>query len=268
MSRSRRRRAQSANINAEIGFDPTRSVPDPKFRPVSLANAKEGWRAWRVKKELPAYGLAPRLMSATYGYDWAPKRKAEADCQICADPDMGGEGVPGVECSCGFYSAKSLRHLMQMGYHLYTDIDEAKEFKIIGQVACWGKVVEGTQGWRSQYAYPTYLILPFEMGVEFGTRIRESFGCKVRLMNFLKQPYEITDEFVQGLLDGKPHFEAPKPEPKASRRVGHKHLKFLGRTVSEPYMKADVKVIDVVWDVTADKPGVPTKMDDLEFERI
>jgi hypothetical protein len=262
MSRRRRRRASQVNIGGH-DVNPASLVPDPHFKPVNLEQAKEGWRAWSVSKELPAYGLAPKLRSVTHDYDWAPKRKAEAHCGMCEDEG----GVPGVECGCGFYSAKSLKHLMQMGYHTYSDIDESKQFKIVGQVACWGKVIEGTQGWRSQYAYPVFLFLPYEMGFQFGQRIRDAYGCKVRLLNFLKQPHEITDEFIQGLLSGKPQMPTIEKATKQGRRVGHKQLRFNGHTASDAYERGGRQVIDVVWDVTPERT-VPTLVDNLMFEAV
>jgi hypothetical protein len=261
MSRNhRRRRPASVDVGGQR-VNPAAMTPDPNFKPVDLSMAKEGWRAWQVSTQMPAFGLAPKLHSVAHTYHWAPKRKAEAACNLCEET----EGVPGVECSCGFYSAKSLQHLMKMGYHLYNDIDETKQFKIVGQVACWGKVIEGTQGWRSQFCYPTYLIIPFEMGAQFGARIRDAYGCKVRIMNFLKQPHEITDEFVQSLLDGKPQLQAMTRPTRQGRRVAHRQLKFVGRATSDAYERDGKKLIDVIWDVTPEKT-VAIQVEHLAFE--
>jgi hypothetical protein len=265
-NRNRRPRAVGSTNIGRIN-NPAALAPDPKFQPVKLAGAKEGWRAWAVDRKLPAYGLAPKLYSVTHTYHWAPKRKAEAFCEYCANDETGESTVPGVDCSCGFYSAKSLKHLMRMGYHSYGDIDEANQFKIVGQVANWGKVIEGTQGWRSQYSYPTYLMLPFEMGHEFGARIRDAYGCQVRLLNFLKAPEEITDEFIADLLAPQPKLK-PIQRPKSTgRRVAHKDLKFNGRTASEPYERQGERMVDVIWDVN---PGrkVAIRIQHLYFEPV
>ena len=87
------------------------------------------------------------------GYTWYPMQAAEAEC--------GKDHTPGdARCGCGFYSAKSLKHLIHLGYHSYGDYDQDRYTKVVGQVACWGQVTEGTQGWRSQYAYPVMLFVP------------------------------------------------------------------------------------------------------------
>jgi hypothetical protein len=262
MSKRRRRTAASMSI-AGRPFDPTKSVADPNFKPVSIEHAKEGWRAWVIDRTKPRFGLPVKMSSVSHGYEWTPRRKAEAECGMCSQP--GQEGVPGVGCSCGFYSAKSLKHLMRMGYHLYHDIDEAKQFKVVGQVACWGKVIEGTQGWRTQYAYPTYLMVPFEMGFDWSRLLKDSYGCKVRLLNFLKQPDEITDEFLEALMAGKAPQTPVRSASQRGRRVAHRALQFTGRVASDPYERAGKRVIDVVWDVTPDRT-VPIKFDDLQFE--
>jgi hypothetical protein len=242
---------------------PVPSVPDPAFRPIEVGQAREGWRAWRVSKDLPAYGLAPKLHSATHAYTWHPKRKAEADCPWADEH----EGVPGTNCSCGFYSAKTLKHLMQMGYHAYHDVEETGQFTIVGQVACWGKVVEGTQGWRSQYCYPVYLMLPYEMGAEFGQRIKQAYGCRVRLLNFLKEPGEITDAFLEDMMAGRPHRAAPLTMQHKGRRVVHKQLRYQGHTRSEPWFADGRKLIEVTWDVTPTRT-VTIAVDHLEFEAV
>jgi len=264
MSKRRRRRAAITNLNQFTGgFDPKKIVADPNFKPVDPTNAKLGWRAWAVDRELPPYGNPPKLCSVTHSYFWAPKQKAEAECGYEDDHN----GVPGQDCGCGFYSAKNLRHLMNMGYHQYNDIDTSKQFKVVGQVACWGKVIEGTQGWRSQFCYPTYLMVPFEVGAEFGRALKDAYGAKVRLLNFLIDPKDITDEIIEGLLAGRPQMR-PLAQPKINgRRVEHKVLRFTGRTQSDAYEKNEKKVIDVAWDMHPERTVV-IALDSLTFESV
>jgi hypothetical protein len=250
---ARRRRHRGNNGPGDLPIDPTAIVSDPNFRPVDPAKARIGWRAWRVDRELPKYGLPPKLYSASFPYHWRPKQKAEADCPGCGQPD--GVGVPGEHCSCGFYSAKSLKHLLSMGYHQYTA--DGPSFTVVGKIGCWGKIVEGTQGWRAQYAYPIELLVPYEAGFDFAKRLRDTYGCKVRLMNFLIQPDEVTDEIVEALANGKPLPVRDKKVKNTGRRVTHKLTKFDGRVTGEAYdIQKDgrtVRVIDVAWDVQPDK---------------
>jgi hypothetical protein len=154
----------------------------------------EGWRAWIVSRNLPRYGVPMKLKSVTHGAAvndgyWPPRKENVAFCDRC------GEDVPGEQCSCGFYSAKTLDHLMSMGYHTYRDTDDDHYFKVIGQVANWGKVIEGTQGWRSQYSYPVRLFVPFE-AARHARLLKEAYGCKVRLLNFLKPAGSIDQQAI------------------------------------------------------------------------
>ena len=55
------------------------------------------------------------------------------------------------KCTCGIYAAKNSEHLRQIGY---------ADGGICGEVYLWGTVVEHKFGWRAQFAYPKYLILP------------------------------------------------------------------------------------------------------------
>jgi hypothetical protein len=119
---------------------------DDSFTVPDMIGTVEGWRAWNVLREPPAFGTTPRLESATYSYWWTPRVKARAECP--KHPDH----VPGQDCTCGFYAAKTLPHLRKMGYQAYDE--EAKRICVVGRLAMWGKVIEGDQGWRSEYAYP------------------------------------------------------------------------------------------------------------------
>ena len=259
---SRRRRHRATNRPSNLPIDPTAVVSDPNFQPVDPSRARIGWRAWRVDRELPKYGLPPKLYSASFPYAWRPKQKAEADCPHCGQPD--GVGVPGEDCSCGFYSAKSLKHLMHMGYHLYQA--DSPSFTIVGQIGCWGKIVEGTQGWRSQYAYPIRLMIPYEAGADFGIRVRDAYGVKVRLLNFLVQPEDITDEIVDAIVNDKPMPARVKRPKNTGRRVTHKLTKFDGRVTGEAYEiernGRTVRVMDVAWD------GAPNKSVTCELDNL
>lgn len=161
----------------ELPYDP-RKRPDPKLALPDLKDAVIGWRSWSVSLEAPRYGLPPKLDSVSSGYYWTPRRAALAECQYACE----GVELPGERCSCGFYSAKSLRHLLSMGYHSY-DAENGRVC-VVGKVACWGKVIEGSQGWRSSKAYPVALYVPFEAS-HLAKPLAKAYGTKVSLMNFL-----------------------------------------------------------------------------------
>jgi hypothetical protein len=160
-------------------LDPERFAPDPNFKAPDILGTVEGWRAWGVPKELPAFGVAPKLYSVTHArFFWSPRKAALADCRHC------GDDVPGEHCSCGFYSAKSYEHLMSMGYHHY-DAENGGYFHVVGKVANWGKVIEASQGWRAAKSYPVHLYVPYEAWHLAGP-LRDAYGVPVNLKNILK----------------------------------------------------------------------------------
>lgn len=131
-----------------------------------------GWRSWKVQK----LGTMVRLQSLGtgaphYGCVWTPGRMMEALCdcnngrhagtECHASRVNGGDGrVAGEGCSCGFYSAASRDHLMSLPYPSYKNANA--NLRIFGKVALAGKVIPGTQGWRSQYCWPVELFVPYE----------------------------------------------------------------------------------------------------------
>jgi hypothetical protein len=144
----------------------TPDVPD-YFEPMI------GWRAWRIR-DTPA---GPRLHSVTYSHCfWTPRDATVAECEKKKHlaPDEG--------CTCGLYSAKHKAHLLGMGYHHY-DPDRGG-MNAVGEVVLWGKIVEGTQGWRAERGYPRELYVPFE-GWGYVKPLSEIYGVPVRLNNFL-----------------------------------------------------------------------------------
>jgi hypothetical protein len=155
----------------------------PEIKVPDLSEAVPGWRAWGVETSTPRFGNVPLLQAVTHaGYVWTPGVPARAECDR-SRRSSGPDHVPGEQCSCGFYSAKSLGHLMSMSYHQY-DAESRGLFHIVGKVANWGKVVEGTQGWRAEYCYPIALFVPFEAHY-LAEPLSLAYGVPVRLKNIL-----------------------------------------------------------------------------------
>jgi hypothetical protein len=151
------------------------SVPD-------LIQAVEGWRAWAVSSTPPRYGGVPVLRSVSYAeHFWPPRSPMQAVCNRRKHNDA--EVIPVEGCSCGFYSAKTLNHLLKMRYHRY-DADASGFFHVVGQVANWGKVIEGTQGWRAAISYPVKLLVPFEAW-RLVEALEDAYGVPVELSNTL-----------------------------------------------------------------------------------
>jgi len=136
-----------------------------------------GWRAWTIaRKELGREGDV-LMHSVTYSdLFWPPREAVEASC------GRSHREVPTESCRCGLYSAKTREHLQEMKYHEYNpDV----QFKVMGTVSNWGKVIEGTQGWRCTFSYPRELYVPFEAW-PLASRLAETYGVPVRLDNILR----------------------------------------------------------------------------------
>lgn len=169
-----------------IDPEKVKGLADPDFKAPDMLGTVEGWRAWRVDLELPPFGVAPKLYSATYDYFWAPRVLARAECGI------NSEHVPGENCRCGFYSARDLNHLRTMGYHSY-DADNGSVC-VVGRMANWGKVIPGTQGWRAEKAYPVILYVPYE-AAHLALPLRKAYGVPVKLANLLDKGKHLDPEF-------------------------------------------------------------------------
>jgi hypothetical protein len=179
----------------EQQVDPRKLVGliDHDFRAPDMIGTVEGWRAWHVLREPPPFGNAPKLESASWAFYWTPRVKARAECERCTD-------VPGETHSCGFYSAKTLDHLREMGYQRYDE--EGERVCVVGRLANWGKVIEGTQGWRAEYAYPAMLYVPFEAW-KLAMPLSRAYGVPVRLLNLL-DPTKQPDDYRREIQPSEP----------------------------------------------------------------
>lgn len=110
------------------------------------------WRVWQ---------LVDGGIASLNGQPWIPGKTLAASCAAPGRPalplgrafprhDAAAE-VPGLNCSCGVYAARSLSCLRGMEYDRYG---------ILGEVFLWGRVVEHENGWRGQFAYPKSFFLP------------------------------------------------------------------------------------------------------------
>jgi hypothetical protein len=177
-------KVEMPSVAGESTFDP--AIPD-------YSEVMVGWRAWKIEASTverlkqdpdswPLHKTRIRLRSATRNDLWEPRVEIEAKCpRVKAGRVRGHHDPPGEACTCGLYTAKTREHLLSMGYQMY---DGNYWFCVVGRVSLWGKVVEGTQGWRSEFAYPAELFVPFEAW-ELATPLREVYGVPVQLNNIL-----------------------------------------------------------------------------------
>jgi hypothetical protein len=124
-----------------------------------------GWRVWSLSvAEGPA-----RLASHVSPTVWPPGRELVATCEAQRRElrrpwrlRPTGHPAPAPRCTCGV-------HAMAAVGHLSTYLPPASRpyawmrplvHNVIGRVALWGDVVEGSRGWRAACGYPNELWLP------------------------------------------------------------------------------------------------------------
>lgn len=116
-----------------------------------------GWRSWAVNNG--------RLTSLTFEFGWPVGKELDA---ICTDRHR----CPSQRCQCGIYALKSLAILRKSSYFGYD---------CYGQVALWGKIIEGEDGYRAEFAYPKAIYVTY-----MNYRLVEPlsvYGVPVRVMN-------------------------------------------------------------------------------------
>jgi len=142
------------------------------------------WRVWHVMFPFDAAKIRLQSLGAGGGQHaavWSPGKRMAAFCQR-------HEVVPEATCSCGFYSAIDEQHLLSMSYHRGDDFDSIESVLVIGEVGLSGKIIPGTQGWRSQYARPLTVYVPFARW-KVANNLKAAYpGVKVELRNFLYKP--------------------------------------------------------------------------------
>jgi hypothetical protein len=119
------------------------------------------YRAWNWTEE---------GVTSLNGVLWTPKQVFEAKCHYAADlcsmraAAIGSVAaefwkskshhVPDPSCTCGMYAGINMQHMIDIGYI---------QRGIHGEVHLWGGLYRHTLGWRAQYAYPKFFIVPANM---------------------------------------------------------------------------------------------------------
>lgn len=101
---------------------------------------------------------------------WTPKVAFEATCRYADDlrsmkaaaPNTRAQGfwnkqahhVPDRTCTCGMYAGIDMQHMIDINYI---------QRGIHGEVSLWGRLMRHTLGWRAQYAYPRFFVVPANM---------------------------------------------------------------------------------------------------------
>ena len=119
------------------------------------------YRAWNWTEE---------GVTSLNGVLWTPKQAFEATCHYAADLcsmraaaigsvasefwESKSHQVPGPGCTCGTYAGINMQHMIDIGYI---------QRGIHGEVSLWGRLYRHTLGWRAQFAYPKFFVVPANM---------------------------------------------------------------------------------------------------------
>ncbi|NMO92730.1 hypothetical protein [Actinomycetospora sp. TBRC 11914] len=108
------------------------TVPD-------VPDAVLGWRTWRIGRRAQRRA---ELIAPLAGSAWPARRPLVASC------GSRDHSPPGDRCGCGLYAVADPR-VLEWG---------PSDHEVLGAVALWGQVVEGTRGWRASHGYPRFLV--------------------------------------------------------------------------------------------------------------
>jgi hypothetical protein len=117
-----------------------------------------GYRAWNWTAE---------GVTSLSGSPWMPKVAFDATCRQADDLrsmqaaaltpsakeywQSQAHHVPYLSCTCGVYAGINMQHLIDINYI---------RRGIHGEVWLWGRLYRHTLGWRAQYAYPKFFVVP------------------------------------------------------------------------------------------------------------
>jgi hypothetical protein len=148
------RRSSRGRLPHVYGVD-LNKVPDTYISPFVA------YRAWNWTAE----GI-----TSLNGAPWTPKVAFEATCRHAADLrsmqaaaltlsakkywQSKAHHVPEPSCTCGMYAGINMQHLIDINYI---------RRGIHGEVWPWGRLYRHTLGWRAQYGYPKFFVVPANM---------------------------------------------------------------------------------------------------------
>ena len=118
-----------------------------------------GWRTWLIVQSHDG----ARLASVSFPALWPRRRRLSAECGRgfhtgSSSPVRGEHRAPSIGCSCGIYATWNADRAAQIADCATARFRDCLGRPVIGaavgEVSLWGTVVECTQGWRAEYAYP------------------------------------------------------------------------------------------------------------------
>jgi len=117
-----------------------------------------------------AWNWTAEGVTSLNGALWTPRDAFEAKCLYAANVrsmrsaasspaakefwEQHTHHVPDPTCTCGMYAGINMQHMLDINY-----INRG----IHGEVSLWGRLYRHTLGWRAEYAYPKFFIVPTNM---------------------------------------------------------------------------------------------------------
>ena len=137
-------------LSSPLGLPEVPDVPDPVL----------GWRTWRVGRRAQR---RTELVGPLAGHVWRPGQPMVATC------GSRSHAPPGDRCGCGLYAVADPGTL-EWG---------PSDFEVLGVVALWGRILEGTRGWRGSQAYPRFVVTGPAIAAEQRAALARRYGVPV-----------------------------------------------------------------------------------------
>ncbi len=148
------------------------------------------WRCWAVV-ESPKGEVW--LGSCNHAHLWVPREPNVASCPRSADACAVSPGPCG---GCGIYAARTpeeaLSYVTSKGCGEYTGAGWKYHDTFIGVLAQWGLVEEGSNATRSQFAYPSGLVVPSHQ-LDLAARLVDRYGMKILTTELSDEFYTLRD---------------------------------------------------------------------------
>ncbi len=160
-------------IYASLRAWPLISFPKPEAERINGATYTQpilAWRMWKMNGdslESLHFGLSP----------WSRKaRWCAACCYKCPKALL-----PQKHCTCGIYSRKDIDFAFWRSSRGSPSLADPAGIlgilpTVLGLVYLWGNIVEGTDGYRAQYAYPAKLFVVDNLYESEITAIAKAYG--------------------------------------------------------------------------------------------
>lgn len=125
------------------------------------------WRAWTCEFDENKNLVLNSINQVKAGKDpfrWHPRQIMEATCNK-EDREHALNETPAEGCRCGIHALDHPLYLAKQGYPSF--IGPKRTFYVWGELAMWGKVIEGETGIKAQFAYPTKFYIRYDLHLDW-----------------------------------------------------------------------------------------------------